>query len=142
MQIYFGKNIRLLRQNKNLNQTQLGDMFEVKNTTVGGWENGKSFPEFRVLVEMREYFGVDLERLIFSDLSAITMPTAEEPTGKYEKVPDNLEVERLRSELERVTEQLERLRGEVGKMGVMDARLQLLERQLELVLGELGRKKG
>lgn len=140
MQIHFGKNIRLLRQNKNLSQSQLGELFSVKNTTVGGWENGKSFPEFRVLVEMREYFGIDLERLIFSDLSAINMPTFEEPAIKYEKREDNLETEKLQKDIQILTEQLDRMRSEVGKMGVMDARLQLLERQLELVIGEMKKK--
>jgi len=142
MDIHFGKNIKLLRNKRSMTQSELGDVFGVKNTTVGGWENGNSFPEFKILVEMRVYFEVDLERLVFSDLSAISMPTAEEPTIKYYQSLNDAEVKGALEKLRLLEEELTRMRGEVGKMGVMDARMQLLERQLELVMGEMKGKKG
>lgn len=142
MEIYFGKNIRFLRSKANLTQSELGVVFGVKNTTVGGWEKGNSYPEFKVLTEMRSYFGVDLERLVFSDLSAISVPMVEEPLNKYYPQLPSPEVEQAIETVRVLEKEVDRLRGDVGKMGVMDARMQLLERQLELVMGELrsGRK--
>lgn len=141
MEIYFGKNIRFLRNKQNMTQEDLGKVFSVKNTTVGGWEKGNSYPEFKILVEMRVYFGVDLERLLFSDLSDIMTTIVEESPNKYH--PQQPEVE-IRATLEKVKDleaEMSRLRGEVNKMGVMEARMQLLERQLELLMSDVRKRE-
>lgn len=140
MDIHFGKNIKRLRVAAGLNQKELGERFEVKSSTVGGWETGNSFPEFKVLLGLREFFDVNLELLVFSDLSANAMPTVGEPLNKYHLPPPDPEVKAAIEKVRELESELSRLRGEVGKMGVMDARLQLLERQLELVIGEMKKK--
>lgn len=120
-----------------MTQEELGEVFGVKNTTVGGWEKNNSYPEFRILVEMRNYFGVNLESIVFSDLSAIGMPIVEESQEKYLHQGDRQALQDAQEKIRKLEEDITRLRGEIGKMGVMDARLQLLERQLELVMGEI-----
>lgn len=70
MEICFGKNIKFLRNQKNMTQRALGDVLGVENTTIAGWESGSSFPEFKRLVDIRQYFGVELESIVFHDLES------------------------------------------------------------------------
>lgn len=143
MEIHFGKNVKWLRTTAGLNQSELGERFEVKGSTVGGWETGNSFPEFKILVGLRRFFQVDLESLVFSDLSANGMPMVSEGENKYKASPTDSEMSRVLEELKNMGDVLDRMRGEVGKIGVMEARMNLLERLLEVVKGEVERgRKG
>lgn len=67
--MHFGLNIKYLRALKGLTQAGLAEAMKVKSQTVTGWESGKSYPNFLVLVELRKFFKVDLERMVFHDLA-------------------------------------------------------------------------
>ncbi len=62
-QIKIGNFIRDLRKEKNLTQEELAEHFNVARRTVSRWETGANMPDLSILVEMTDYFDVDLREL-------------------------------------------------------------------------------
>lgn len=62
-QIKVGNFIRDLRKEKNLTQEELAEHFNVARRTVSRWETGANMPDLGILVEMTDYFNVDLREL-------------------------------------------------------------------------------
>lgn len=62
-QIKIGNFIRDLRKEKNLTQEELAEHFSVARRTVSRWETGVNMPDLSILVEMTDYFNVDLREL-------------------------------------------------------------------------------
>lgn len=66
--MFFSINIKYLRNLKGLTQTQLAEEMGVTSSTVTGWETGKSSPHFQVLLKLHDFFDVNLEKLVYTDL--------------------------------------------------------------------------
>lgn len=62
--ILFGDKLKELRKEKNLTQTDIAKMFNVKDATVSAWEVGKSQPSFEIVKELAKYFGVSIDYLL------------------------------------------------------------------------------
>ena len=62
-QIKIGNFIRDLRKEKNLTQEELAEHFNVARRTVSRWETGSNMPDLSILVEMTDFFDVDLREL-------------------------------------------------------------------------------
>jgi transcriptional regulator with XRE-family HTH domain len=60
----FGEILRQLRKEKDMTQEQLGKVFDVKKSTVAGWEAGNRFPGEGVLIAMANYFAVPTDYLL------------------------------------------------------------------------------
>ena len=107
MNIFLGKNIKYLRENKRMKQSDLAQEFDLDTSTITGWEKERSYPRFAELLRLREYFSTDLERLIFSDLSVEGSYVQEGEEGyvsKYEIISKKMEdiVERLEEAMDRI----------------------------------------
>lgn len=63
-QIKIGDFIRELRKEKGLTQEQLAEQFNVSRRTVSRWETGSNLPELDILIEMADYYGVELRALL------------------------------------------------------------------------------
>lgn len=53
-----------LRNEKNITQEQLAEKLGVSRRTVSRWETGSNMPDLDILVEMADYYDVDLRELI------------------------------------------------------------------------------
>lgn len=135
MEIYFGKNINFLRNKAGLTQDALGKVFGLGDTAIQGWEKSNSYPHFKILVAVREYFGVDLERIVFHDLSNDKPDILMEDSKRYGLEQDE-RAQELKREIDALREMIDAMRGSVKKIDIQDARIALLERQLELLLSE------
>ncbi len=62
-QVKIGNFIRDLRKEKNLTQEELAEHFNVARRTVSRWETGVNMPDLGILVEMTDFFDVDLREL-------------------------------------------------------------------------------
>lgn len=60
-----GKNIRLLREEKNLTQDELAEQLFVTRQTVSNYETGRSRPDVEMLVKIAEVLGVDVNTVIY-----------------------------------------------------------------------------
>ena len=55
------RNLRIFREEKGLNQTQVGEIVNKAKTSVASWEQGKSMPDAVTLYQLAKFFGKDLE---------------------------------------------------------------------------------
>lgn len=63
-QIKFGKFLKELRKERGLTQEQLAEQFDVSRRTVSRWETGNNMPDLDILIEIADYYEVDLRELI------------------------------------------------------------------------------
>lgn len=59
-----GTFLKELRSGKKLTQEQLAEKFGVSRRTVSRWETGSNMPDLDILIEMADYFEVDLRELL------------------------------------------------------------------------------
>jgi transcriptional regulator with XRE-family HTH domain len=69
--MYLSQNISHLRKVQNINQNKLAELLEVGSSTVSGYEQGRILPTLPKLMKMRDIFSVNLEDLVYVDLSQI-----------------------------------------------------------------------
>ena len=59
-----GSFLRELRREKGLTQEQTAEQFGVVRRTVSRWETGSNLPDLDILVEMTDFYAVDLRELL------------------------------------------------------------------------------
>lgn len=67
--MYFNKNLKHLRIKKKLSQTELANQLNVTRDTIASLENQRMNPSFELLLKIKYFFNINLENLIFKDLS-------------------------------------------------------------------------
>lgn len=60
-----GTRIRKLRKSKSLTMEEMAEVFDVSYQSVSNWEHGKSVPSLRKIGELRVYFGVSADYILF-----------------------------------------------------------------------------
>lgn len=90
-QIKIGGFLRELRKEKELTQEQLAEKFGVSSRSVSRWENGNTMPELGILVELAEYYEVDIKEIIDGERKSESMKKEEET---LRKVADYVEIEK------------------------------------------------
>ncbi len=55
---------RELRKEKGLTQEQLAEQFNVTGRTVSRWETGNNMPDLDIIIEMSDFYMVDIRELI------------------------------------------------------------------------------
>lgn len=63
-QIKIGCFIKELRKERGLTQEQLAEQFNVTRRTVSRWETGSNLPDLDILIEMADYYEVELRELL------------------------------------------------------------------------------
>lgn len=59
-----GSYLKELRKEKGITQEQLAEMFGVSGRTVSRWETGFNMPDIGVLIEIADYYGIELRELL------------------------------------------------------------------------------
>ncbi|TGY89448.1 XRE family transcriptional regulator [Petralouisia muris] len=59
-----GKFLKELRKQKGLTQEQIAEKFNVSNRTISRWENGHNMPDLDILIEISDYYEVDLREIL------------------------------------------------------------------------------
>lgn len=63
-QVKIGKFLRELRKGKGLTQEQLAEQFNISRRSVSRWETGSNLPDLDILIEMSDYYGVELKEIL------------------------------------------------------------------------------
>ena len=63
-QIKFGIFLKELRKEKGLTQEQLAEQFHVSGRTVSRWETGSNMPDISILIELADFYEVDIREII------------------------------------------------------------------------------
>ncbi|MDD5606858.1 MAG: helix-turn-helix transcriptional regulator [Candidatus Pacebacteria bacterium] len=73
MKNYFYKNVKFLREQKRLTQSELAEelnkkeKLDIKEATIGHWENNIRTPKIETILKVAHYFNVGSE-IIFNDI--------------------------------------------------------------------------
>ena len=59
-----GQFLRECRKEKGITQEQLAEMLGVTNRSVSRWETGSNLPDLDILIEMADYYDVELRELL------------------------------------------------------------------------------
>ena len=68
-----GAFLRELRKERNLSQEQLAEKFNVSSRSISRWENGKTMPDISVIIELADFFDVDIRELIKGERKSESM---------------------------------------------------------------------
>ncbi len=68
-----GAFLKGLRKQKELTQEQLAEKFNVSTRTVSRWENGNNMPDLDILMELADFYEVDLRELLDGERKSETM---------------------------------------------------------------------
>ena len=60
----FGDRLKVLRNEKNMTQSELAKLLEVSASTIGMYEQGRRDPDTKTLTFLAEYFGVSIDYLL------------------------------------------------------------------------------
>lgn len=63
----FGEKLKELRMEKQMTQKQLGDILNVRNTTVSAWEKDIAEPPYEILKKITAIFDVTSDYLLGID---------------------------------------------------------------------------
>ncbi len=63
-QIKIGSFLKELRKEKDLTQGQLAEKINVSNRSVSRWETGSTLPDISILIELSEFYEVDIKEII------------------------------------------------------------------------------
>ncbi len=63
-QIKIGEFLKQLRKDNGLTQEQLAEKFNVSRRSVSRWETGNNMPDLDTLIEMADYYEIDLRELL------------------------------------------------------------------------------
>lgn len=91
-QMKIGGFLRELRKEKELTQEQLAEKFGISSRSVSRWENGNTMPELGILVELAEFYEVDIKEIIDGERKSESMKKEEKETLR--KVADYAETEK------------------------------------------------
>ena len=67
MNIYFSKNVKRLRKERDLTQEALADFIGVSFQAVSKWERGESYPDIELLPTIADFFSVSTDNLLGVD---------------------------------------------------------------------------
>ena len=76
-----GAFLKVLRKQKGLTQEQIAEKFNVSSRTVSRWENGNNMPDLDVLIEISDFYEVDLRELLDGANSGLLRPVLRSKTA-------------------------------------------------------------
>lgn len=56
--------LKELRKEKHITQEELAEKLGVSNRTVSRWETGSNMPDFDVLIELSDFYGVEIKEIL------------------------------------------------------------------------------
>ena len=77
-----GEFLKHLRKEKGLTQEQLAEHFYVSSRTVSRWETGSNMPDLDMLIELADYYDVDIREIIDGERKSEDMNSETKDTLK------------------------------------------------------------
>ena len=88
MSNHFSKNLKFLREKRNLSQNKLAEMIGVNQTTIARWEDDNRTPNLDNAIDVSRILNIPLHDLIGIDLrtNSINVPPNKEINEDYKKI--------------------------------------------------------
>lgn len=87
-----GEFLKLLRREKGLTQEQLAEILLVSGRTISRWETGTNMPDLGILIQMAEFYAVDVKEILDGERKSENMD--EELKTTLSKVADYNKMEK------------------------------------------------
>ena len=87
-QIKIGEFLRELRKEKGLTQEQLAEQFNISRRSVSRWETGSNMPDVGLLIEIADFFEVDIREIIDGQRKSENMDKEKETLKKVAEYAD------------------------------------------------------
>ena len=84
--------LKELRREKGITQEQVAEVFGVSGRTVSRWETGTNMPDLSILIQIADYYDVDLKEILNGERKRKDMDKEEKET--LLKVADYSEMEK------------------------------------------------
>ena len=94
-----GEFLKQLRKEKNMTQEQLAEKFYVSGRTVSRWETGSNMPDLGMLVELADFYNVDIREIIDGERKSEIMNYETKDTLKKVAEYTSEEKKRLRNKM-------------------------------------------
>ena len=59
----FGDLLKYLRAEKGISQKDMADIMKVSSSAVSKWEKGFNYPDFEIITQLADYFGVSMDEM-------------------------------------------------------------------------------
>ncbi|MFT5822502.1 MAG: transcriptional regulator with XRE-family HTH domain [Crocinitomix sp.] len=63
------KNIKKLRLFKSMNQTEFAELFDLKRSSIGAYEEGRAEPKLDALIKISNYFDLAIDDIVKGELT-------------------------------------------------------------------------
>lgn len=83
-----GEFLKHLRKEKGLTQEQLAEHFYVSSRTVSRWETGSNMPDVEMLIELADFYDVDIREIIDGERKSENMDKEKETLKKVAEYAD------------------------------------------------------
>ena len=87
-QVKIGEFLRELRKEKGLTQEQLSEQFNISRRSVSRWETGSNMPDVGLLIEIADFFAVDIREIIDGQRKSENMDKEKETLKKVAEYAD------------------------------------------------------
>ena len=77
-----GEFLKDLRNDKGLTQEQLAEHFYVSSRTVSRWETGRNMPDVEMLIELADFYDVEIREIIDGERKSENMDNENKDTLK------------------------------------------------------------
>lgn len=98
-QIKIGSFLKKLRKEKGLTQVQLAEQLNISNRSVSRWETGSTLPDISILIELADFYDVDVRDLLNGEREGESMDKNLKETLEMVADYTNAEKEKLAKEL-------------------------------------------
>lgn len=98
-QMKIGSFLRTLRKENGLTQEQIAEKMGVSARSVSRWENGNTMPDISILIELSDYYDVDLREILNGERKDDNMNAELKETLEMVANYTNEEKEKLLSEI-------------------------------------------
>jgi len=72
-QVKIGSLLKELRNEHSLSQEQLAEKFNVSSRSVSRWENGNTMPDISIMIELADFYDIDIRELLSGERKSDTM---------------------------------------------------------------------
>ena len=99
-----GEFLKQLRTDKGLTQEQLAERFYVSSRTVSRWETGNNMPDIATLIDLADFYEVDIREIIDGERKSEIMKNENDDTLKKVAEYATEESKKSRKRIRRISE--------------------------------------
>lgn len=67
--MHFGKNIRKIRSIKKLSQVAFAEIFGLKRSSIGSYEEGRAEPKLEIIIKIASHFNISVDSLVNREIT-------------------------------------------------------------------------